>query len=355
MLLYVRRSVAVIVATLFYCGVAAQTSFDWNVDFRTVFDNREGDRTYTDPETIFFTRLSPEAGLGLGKADRFACGLVWIQPIAYQWEGKRVRPTVYYRHDGGCWSGSVGLFPRTQLMEELPSFMWCDSLEYFGDNIRGALLQWHNGRSFAEICLDWRQMQTSERRESFSIFAHGRWQHPSRPWMAGVYASMNHLALTKNAPENMHIVDNFMAVPYVGADLSAVVPLDSLRLRAGAAITVERNRAYGSWRAPAGGWLELVAAWKKFSVRNMLYAGSVLFPSYGMFGAELYTGEPYYAADFYNRTEVAYSLVSRSMVDLSAELDFNVSPDSFQFYQRIVLRITFGASYPLRFSAGKTD
>ncbi len=329
-------------------AAAGQSRFYWDVDFTTVFDNREGDRDHTAPETIFFTRLSPEVGFDFGSAGRVGGGVVWVQPIACQWNGKRVSPTLYYRLDGGRWSGSVGIFPRTQLIEELPSFMWCDSLSYFRSNIRGALLQWRSQRSFAEIYLDWRQMQTASKRESFAIAVHGRWQHPSAPLMGGAYVTMNHLALTKNAPEDMHIVDNFMAAPYVGVDLSHRTGLDSLRVRAGAAVTIERNRAFGDWRAPAGGWLELVASWKMLQLKNMLYAGGHLLPSYGLFGAELYQGEPYYAADFYNRTEVSCAIVRRRHVDLRAELDFNVTPGSFQFYQRITLRVTFGSSYPLR-------
>ncbi len=64
----------------------------------------------------------------------------------------------------------------------------------------------------------------------------------------GAYASMNHLALTKNAPPDMHIVDNFLAAPYIGADLAALVPFDRLRIRLGFAATIERNRADRIWK-----------------------------------------------------------------------------------------------------------
>ena len=185
------------ILTLAVAFVATAQRFDWSISLNTVFDNREGDRQNIAPETVFFTKLTPEIGFSLGKGDRVAGGIVWIQPIGYDWNGNNVRPTIYYHHKGSHLSGALGLFPRTLLAEEMPSFMWCDSLVYFQDNIRGALLQWHAGRSFAEAYLDWRQRQTESKRESFSIVAHARWQHGSRPWMAGAYVSMNHLALTK--------------------------------------------------------------------------------------------------------------------------------------------------------------
>ena len=336
------------ILTLAVAFVATAQRFDWSISLNTVFDNREGDRQNIAPETVFFTKLTPEIGFSLGKGDRVAGGIVWIQPIGYDWNGNNVRPTTYYHHKGSHLSGALGLFPRTLLAEEMPSFMWCDSLVYFQDNIRGALLQWHAGRSFAEAYLDWRQRQTESKRESFSIVAHARWQHGSRPWMAGAYVSMNHLALTKNAPTDMHIVDNFLAAPYIGADLAALVPFDRLRIRLGFAATIERNRADRIWKTQPGAWLEVLAAWKGFEIKNMTYAGARLQPSYGLFGAMLYQGEPFYKQRFYNRTDISYGIIRRRSVDLRAELNFNITPGSFIFYQKLSLRIFFGNSHDIK-------
>lgn len=329
-------------------GVRAQTALEWDVEFESVFDNREGDRDHTAPETIFFTRLRPTVGLRLGSANVLAGGIEWIQPIANEWNGQRVRPVLYYRHQSTHWSGSVGIFPRSQLFEEMPAFLWGDSTAYFQPDIRGALLQWRNGRSFAEIYLDWRQMQTATKRESFTITAHGRWQRPHSPWMAGAYLTMNHLALTKNAPTDMHIVDNFMAAPYIGADFSDRCALDSLRVRMGAAVTIERNRAAGGWRTPGGVWLEAIAGWKGFRLENMLYAGGKLLPSYGLFGSILYQGDPYYAASFHDRASLSYGIVRLKAIDLRAGLDFHFTPGSFMFYQKISVIVRLGQSYGLR-------
>lgn len=337
---------AVVMAACALGGLAQELT--WNVGLDAVFDNREGDRDNTATETIFFTKLKPEAGFNLNGSDRFGGGGVWIEPVGYDWNGRRFRPTLYYRHEGRHWSGSVGIFPRSQLVEQLPSFMWCDSLTYFQDNIRGALLQYRRGKSYAEIYLDWRQRQTETRRESFSIVAQGRWTPRDGRFSLGVVGSMNHLALTKHAPADMHIVDNFSAAPYAAANLSGIVPVDTLGLRLGMAMTVERNRAVGSWRSPAGVWFEVKAAWRRFGLRNNFYAGGKLFPSYTMLGAQLYQGEPFYQQSLYNRTEVDFAVVRNRYVDLRAELDFNITPGSFIFYQRILLRVYFGQRYKLR-------
>lgn len=319
----------------------------WDVDFASVFDNREGSNRYTDTKTFFFTNLAPEIGLRFSEKDRIAGGVVWNQPIGCEWEGARVSPTLYYRRVDGPWRFSMGMFPRRQLREEMPSFLWSDSLSYHQNNIRGALVQYERpGRGFFDAYIDWRGMQTATQREAFNIVFHGRW-YPRRDgvFFLGGHAMMNHFALSRENKENQHIVDNFLANPYVGTDLTRVTPLDSLRVRAGLLLTVERNRANpdDSWQTPCGGWLEIIAQYRRFGIKNSLYAGGKLFPSYLDFGAKLYQGEPFYRSSLYNRTDVWADIIRGDRVGLRASLDFHVTSDSFIFYQRLILRVNIGS------------
>ena len=150
---------------------------------------------------------------------------------------------------------------------------------------------------------------------------------------------MNHYALTRHSPANQHIVDNFLVNPYVGVDFSGATALDSLYVRAGGLLTVERNRAYDHWSAPGGGWLEVVAEWRWLGLKNSFYAGGRLLPSYEEFRGQLYPGEPFYSSSFYNRTDVYARIVNNRWVNLEAALDFNVAKNSFIFYQRLLLRV----------------
>lgn len=314
----------------------------WSVDFESMFDNREGDSDITETKTYIFTNLAPEIGLKFTDTDRIAGGVVWNQPIGNEWEGHKISPTLYYRHEGKRWSASMGMFPRKQLRRELPNFLWNDSLVYFQRNIRGVLVQYSSPEAFVDFYLDWRQLQTSNKREAFNIVFHGEWQPQQRAFFVGGHAMMNHFALVKNAPENQHIVDNFVVNPYVGLDLGKATGLDSLMVRAGALLTIERNRAYADWKIPGGAWVEFVGQWKWLGVKNSLYAGGKLFPSYAEHGSLLYQGEPFYQTGFYNRTDVYASIIRNKWVDLQASLDFNVTKDSFIFYQRLMLRVYLG-------------
>lgn len=317
----------------------------WNVDFQSVFDNREGSSTLTETKTVFFTALAPEVGLKLTGADRIAVGAVWTVPNAQDWKEHRLVPTLYYRHTGKRWNFSIGLFPRTQLHESQPEFLWTDSLAYFQKNIRGMLVQYHKGRSFADLYLDWRQMQTETRREAFSLVFHGQWQPRRKVFLAGGRVMMNHYALTKNAPEDMHIVDNFLINPYIGADLSPVVPIDSLSVKGGALITMERNRANPSWSTPAGLNIEAAARWKWIGLREAFYCGGKLFHSFAGFGNALYPGHPFYQESLFSRTDIDFYFYRNIYVDIHARLRFDVAPGQFVFSQLAGVDINIGGKW----------
>lgn len=343
--------------------------FTWDIDFSSVFDNREGDHDITAAKTYFFTNLAPEAGLRFNTADRIAGGVVWNQPIGCEWDGHRVSPTLYYRHDGRKWRFSMGMFPRRQLIEEMPGYLWSDSLSYHQNNIRGALVQYVSDKGYFDAYIDWRGMQTRKQREAFNIVFHGQFS-PRRNWFGiGGYVQMNHYALQKDAPADQHIVDNFIVNPYLAADLGSKVNTDSLNIRAGLLMTIERNRAVedGGWQTPAGFYLEAVGEWRRFGAKNTLYIGKPLFPSYNSSSAEfldnsaphateedlaanpviytlmgpgLYQGEPFYQKKFYDRLNLYAYIIRNRHVSLQASLDFNFTPSSFIFYQRLLLRVT---------------
>lgn len=254
----------------------------------------------------------------------------------------KVTPTLYYRHESDKWKFSMGMFPRTQLREPLPGFLWCDSLAYFQRNIRGALVQYEERNGFFDAYIDWRAIQTETRREAFNIMFHGQWRPGARSFLMGGHLLMNHFAKTRHADESQSIVDNFLVNPYIGVDLSRKTVLDSLVVKAGALLTVERYREYNGWKTPGGFWLDATFEWRFLGLRNSLYAGGKLFPLYGQFGTLLYQGESYYQSSFYNRTDVYARVLRNKYMDLEAQLNFNVAKGNFMFYQRLILNIHLG-------------
>lgn len=343
------RGAAVMTAALAanLCTVAqeaAKPSFWWDVDFSTVFDNREGDSKYTDTRTYFQTQLAPEIGAqfkSAGATHRIAGGAVWTQPIGSEWDGHRISPTLYYCYEGhrGL-SASIGMFGRNQLIRPLPNYIWSDSVYYCQRNIRGAMIQYQSDRGFFEALLDWRGMQSRSRREAFNIIAQGEWRH--RSFTAGGLAMMNHLARSAEATDDQHVVDNFIVNPYVGYRGAGNNIAGHIHL--GMLASLSRDRGESAWIERAGLWLEGAVAWRWLEAKNTLYAGGKLFPLYSRYGSLLEQGEPYYASKWYDRLSLAANLVSTSRVALKASVDFNLAKNNFTFYQRLLLSVSLGSS-----------
>ena len=316
----------------------------WSVDFGSVFDNREGKDTYYDDKTFFFTTLSPEVGLKFTPKDRIAGGAVWNQPLENGVKDGRISPVLYYRHDGDKWKFSMGMFPRTQLRQPLPGFMWCDSLAYFQKNIRGALVQYEHEKGFFDAYIDWRAHQSETRREAFNIVFHGEWHPKSGAFLLGAHLLMNHFAKTRNPAPEESIVDNFLVNPYVGVDYSRRTVLDSLVVKAGLLQTIERYRGNDNgWDTPGGLWVDATFEWRMIGLKNSLYiGGEELFPLYSLFGTDLYQGESYYRSNFYNRTDLYVKILRNKWMELEGQLNFHFAKDAFMFNQRLILNIHLG-------------
>lgn len=339
-----RRYFAAVIL-LFSCGSASAETFKFEYagEMNSIFDNREGKGLYTPAKTYFLTRLAPEVGFSVCEGvHRVMAGVVWTQPIGCEWDGKKVVPTVYYRYQKDHVSGSLGMFPRTQLIEQLPEYLVSDSTRYFQHNIRGAMVQYHDDRGFFEALCDWRGMQSETRREAFAIIAQGQW-HKGLIQVGG-HGMLNHLALAKDAP-GQYVNDNIILNPYFGMDFMPIMnpsaKFKSLYFRVGPIASMTRDRHDMEWINSLGGRMELQAEWWRLKLRNVAsFTNKPLFPLFDRHSILLNEGEPYYASKFYNRTELSGLLCSyRDIVSLTASLDFHVARREFMFYQRLILTV----------------
>lgn len=386
------RIFTILLSAFCFSAISAQEQekeykFIWGVDAETVFDNREGDQTYSPQQTIFFSRLSPSLGVRFGKSEhekinndgikkkytdvhKLVAGTHYIQPIGIGYKENKFVPTAYYtfshkvvkevkrdssvlRIDGTntpdfkVWSVSFGMIPR-RLSYRLPEILWSDSMDYYNPNIRGILLQCtKNNLAFHKISLDWRSLQSADQREAFNVnynvrkYFH-RYLRGISPFFIGGNVQLNHLAKRNPAPEGEGVNDDMFAYPYIGWDFSDKTVFDKFRIKAGYAVSFDRCRAIGDWEVDGGLLADLHLLWKKIGIIETLYAGNKQFPLYPMYGSLLNMGDPHYQSSVYSKTSVYSPIVENRYVSFGAFLDFHVTKEGTSCYQRVVLNVNLG-------------
>lgn len=313
----------------------------WSVDMNSIFDNREGSSNdyYCIDQTLFLTRLAPEIGIRFLPGQKIAGGVSWIQPVGNGWRDYKICPTLYYNYNVGHWRMNFGMFPRTQLMEPMPTVLWSDSLAYHEPNIRGMMLQYMAAKGYAEAFLDWRSLQSETHREAFNLNFNGIW-NPCGALLLGGHLQYSHLAKQKDAPLDQGVNDDVTINPYVGLNLAKAVGADSLVVKAGYVQTLERDRSgENKWKSPKGALIDIVAEKGIFGVKETMFAGENIFPLYGKYGHLLNLGDPYFQAPFYSRTNVYAYIVRNQFVNLVASLDYHYTKEEKGFWQKLLLRV----------------
>lgn len=312
---------------------------EWSIDATVLLNNREGGDGYTPDQTFMFTRLSPEVGVAMSDGQHvLKGGIVWYQPMIDDLSGYKILPTLYYRYNRPeGWHVTLGLIPRSLMVQRMPRYLWSDSLDYCQPVLRGAMTQLVKPAGYAEIAVDWRQLQTDWRREAFAVMLNTDWR-VAGPFRLGGHLQYSHLAKSRLGKENQHVNDDFIINPMATLDLSRRTVLDSLRLDAGAIIAMERDRGDERWRKPAGFVATATARWRWLQLDETFYTGQDLMPLYPALGSLLNLGDPYYHSKSYSRTDLTAHVVSNSFVDLSASLMFHATEHVTGFWQQITCR-----------------
>ena len=329
------------ILTLITCipPLAAQ-EVEWSIDASTLINNREGgDDSFTPDQSFLFTRLAPELGISMNEGQHvFHGGVVWYQPMIDDLSGYKVLPTLYYRYrDNNGWRVTTGLMPRSLMVKRAPRYMWSDSLNYCQPNIRGIMLQLEKPAGYAELLVDWRQMQTERQREAFTIMLNTDWRIASPLRLEG-HVQYSHLAMSRHHDESEHVNDDLLINPMLTLDLSHRTALDSLRLSAGAIIAMQRDRGTDLWDKPAGFIATATARWRWLQLDETFYAGQPLMPLYAKFGSQLIQGDPYFNNKTYSRTDLVFHFVNNRFVDFTGSLMFHATNNTTGFWQQVACR-----------------
>ena len=339
-----RRVVSAILLLLAAWSPALAQEMVWSIDFQSVFNNREGGDEMRPDQTFLFTRLSPEVGVNLSadakSSHLLKGGISWYEPLNDQGHGYKVVPTLYYQYRRDTtWQATVGTLPRTLLRTRAPRYLWSDSLDYQQPNIRGVMARYSHGTSYVETYLDWRQMQSENRREAFNFDLNGKWYPAHHSVWLGGYFQYSHLAKRKNAPESEGVNDDLTINPMLGGQWGVA------KVAMGAIVNRERARVDEQWLTAAGFVANANLRWRFLEAEQNIYTGKDLFPLYPRFGSLLNLGDTYYRDKFYSRTDLIAHIVKNRLIDLNASLTLHATNKTTGFWQQISCRVYIDSSY----------
>lgn len=303
-----------IISTLVSLGIAQ--TFIYNVRMNHYFDNREYDNPYTEPQTLFGIRVSPEVGWKYEDADgsshKIMGGIHYLQPIGSPLQKAQFDPILYYQYKNKGFNLHFGITPYAQMIQKLPLFVMSDSLSYLYPNIHGALFQYQKGSSFAELLCDWRGAQSKNTREAFRVILQGKYyiNHLS----IGGITFLNHLANKAPSEPKLGVCDDYLVSPELGLHWSKTKFIDSISTDISYIFAYSKERITNTKMSAQGIQWGCFIKWRFLALQNTFYYGNNLLPFYRKYYSGLHLGDPFYQATRYNKTTFMLYLIQKQFI-----------------------------------------
>lgn len=335
-----KRFFAILLIIISALTVCAQ-ELEWSFDMNAVFNNRESDIGESPSHTFIFTRITPQVGLSMDRRrHRIMGGVTWYQPMIDNLQGYKVLPSLYYEYKDARkgYGLKLGIIAN-ELNASTPTFLRSDSINYVQPNIKGIVVSIDKPHFFMHSWLDWRQIQTQNRREAFSVTAKPGWRTSkgNNTISASAIIHYNHLAKTKSRCEDEGVVDNVIFSPQLAYEHHWNKA--HFNASAGVLLSCDRDRnGDNKWLTQVGFIGKLEGNWKWLTLTENIYAGERQMPLYEKYASLLYQGDPYYHYKFYSRTDLAATIFHRDFVNLEARLSFHATNKATAFWQQVAVR-----------------
>ncbi len=320
------RFPAFVILFSFFAGIPGNAqSLEWNAGFDGFLDNREY-FSIGNPQTIFGSRVWGEIGADLGDHHRFRAGINYLYEFGYTASAHIPDVTMYYRYDAGKVDFMIGAFPRKNL-PDYPLFFLSDTLNYYRPNMEGACLGYTGKNWQQHVFIDWMSRQTDDRPERF-IFGFGGNVRMGMFFLEDHFL-MAHLAAKGIPDPGFHLRDNGGFHMNVGLDLSEKVFLDTLVLRIGGLLSLDRTRGVDpGWQTPAGILGQLDLEYRSFGLSGLLYRGE---------GHTFFYGDPFYKLRQYGRLDLYFIPFRNKNVDLKIDFAIHFAGGQVDYSQQILV------------------
>jgi hypothetical protein len=284
------KNTLVLVFLLVVMGLQAQKT-DWYVNFHSIADNREYDRSVGKPQTIFGTRLDIAGGLKIDSVSGVYLGVNYMYEFGSSIDAITPVLNLYYVLDRSDFGFYFGSFPKEKVID-FPLALYGELTNYFEPNIGGMAFEVRRKWGKQNVYVDWIGRQTDVDREAFIAGFSGVYK--SGMFYAKNYGYMYHLALTSVSDPDMHIRDNGVFSGYVGFDFSEKTSFDVLNADIGGIFNYDRTRP-DDYSFYGGFVTQLNARYRRFGIDVTSYWGKGLQVP---LGDALYSNGNYTRMDF---------------------------------------------------------
>lgn len=312
----------------------------WEVNARGFFNNLEGKKSsYRQANTYAGFRIQPQVSLGVKENTH---QLVAGYDALIDWGGENYLDKegflAYYKYQNQYLRVLLGKYPRRMMVEEMPEYLICDSIQIYRPNMTGFDFLYKTKSGYIEAFLDWTSKRGADSREQF--MAGGMIQFNVGGFLLGANGYYYHYALEFGGESykvhTMH--DNTMIHPYVGRNFKLSATTDSLGVRVGTIINFDRDRGLEKQPQARMGFLgEAGLRWKKWGVNETFYWGAGL-QRLGADGfGEYYWGDPFYRSPIYNRTDLSYLITFDRYATLKVGFIIHITDKGVQTSQLLTL------------------
>ena len=315
-------------AVITLCILTGGQDFEWKTGFDGFFDNREYFNEFTEPQTMFGSRLYAETGFAVNSHNRFKAGLSYLYEFGSKGDLLAPDITMYYNGHSEHLNFFIGAFPRRKIINH-PRILLEDTLLYYRPNVDGIFLEFRAHRCYHNIWVDWTSRQTDTKRETFLIGGEGMVKK-------GIFFYkhdfiMYHYAGPAVALPDDHIRDNGGVTVNAGINLSSKLNLDSILFTSGVAVSYDRIRNVYDFNFPVG-WLSTIQIIHKgFGINGLYYLGDSQILLYG---------DGFYRSKKYGRVDLFYEINNQGRVNGILQFSFHFVPGEINSSQSFTINIS---------------
>ena len=321
--------------------VTPKPKFIYKVDNLTYFDNRMFYLPYHKSKMFFGDRLTALVGIGINSDGdhKLYTGVTAMVPFGTDFKSYTFLPMVYYRFQQKFDTKleqnlklHFGILPYREMEMSLPSFIRKGSSEYSAPNLQGVLAQYQlkineKSKLSLEYVADWRKAKNKTQRDNYGMILDGKIS-AAKIMDFGFIAQWDRLGYNTDAIK--YNSDNVVFNAFAKADFGGFTKnFKSISLQIGYVGSFNNDSVYNVKQWNNSIVVDCGIQWKIITLKNSFYVSlnqdkdGNLMPLHKNV-PDLYISDQYYRAPLYNKTELSFDLVNKSVFTLKATLAMHV-------------------------------